>query len=200
VQIASDPLNDLKVPAVGLKPKFHWELSNNSRLFSATAFQGRFSNCHFFPSWTAVTAVRFLVQETVSSYSFHAAKASVFRWFFDFIGVLKIIGSEHMARRITRSRPDRAETLLSITAKAPPSLFQRHGQRPSPETHMQRHDPHFHCYGSVVQSPALEAFLSGLSETPVMLLIRPADRYQGSELRFRLCFHDWLWYLLQLGK
>src|SRR5499427_9297968 len=77
-----------------------------------------------------------------------------------------------------------------------PSLFQRHGQRPAPKTHMQRHDPHFHCFRSVVQSPALEAFLPGRSETPVRLLIRPVDRYQGSELRFRLCFQDWLWYLL----
>jgi hypothetical protein len=94
VQIASDPLNDLKVSAVGLKLRFHWELSNNSRLFSAAAIQERFSNCHFSPP--AVTAVRFLVQETVSSYSFHAAKASVFHWFFDFIGVLKIIGSKHV--------------------------------------------------------------------------------------------------------
>src|SRR5215471_18224783 len=77
-----------------------------------------------------------------------------------------------------------------------PSLFQRHGQGLAPETHMQFHDPHFHCFGSVVQSPALEAFLPGRSETPVMLLIRPVDRHQGSELRFRLCFHDGLWYLL----
>jgi hypothetical protein len=83
VQIASDHLNDLKVLAFGLKPKFHWELSNNSRLFSATALQGRFSSCHFSPpgrdAWigtqwiltrkgNAVTAVRFLVQETVSSF------------------------------------------------------------------------------------------------------------------------------------
>src|SRR5262249_35852353 len=90
-------LNDLKVPAFALKPKFHWELSNNSRLFSATAIQGRFSNCHSSPpgrnAWigsqwilnrkgNAVTAVRFLVQETASSSQFSCGQSPLLSLFF----------------------------------------------------------------------------------------------------------------------
>jgi hypothetical protein len=70
VQIGSDPTNGLKAAAVSLEPKFHWELSKKSRLFSATAFQGR-----LFPSGRLRRAVRLLEQERVSSYSFQAAKS-----------------------------------------------------------------------------------------------------------------------------
>jgi len=91
VQIASDPLNDLKVPAVGLKPKFHWELRNNSRLFSATAFQRRFSNCHF-SLLAGGNGCTLLSTGNSKFVQFHAAQTSVFRWSFDFIGVSKSLG------------------------------------------------------------------------------------------------------------
>src|SRR5215471_16469172 len=84
---------------------------------------------------------------------------------------------------------------LSHPRSSPHTQRIAESKRAAPYAIMQFHDPHFHCFGSVVQSPALEAFLPHYLKTPVVLLICPVDGYQGGELRFRLCFHDGLYLL-----